>query len=156
MKKDRQGGCWKGREAIWSGPVPLVGDTEEEGELTAQGSSLGSSRILGTLALGSATRKMRPLSWSGNQEGLPEGCRKLRLHLEDTCMDSLTPITVWRQQTENCLGLWLACQDHPSAPPRLYWAPPPVPLAWLLPTKAAAADFIELMHIWKELSPLRS
>ena len=49
---------------------------------------------------------------------------------------------------ENCLGLWLACQDHPSAPPSPYQAPVPAPLApELLSTRAKAAIANEIVPI---------
>lgn len=62
----------KGGEEIFSGPLSLAGDTEEEGVPQAQDPPWGTrglSHILGSPALGHNTRKMSPLSWCESQWG---------------------------------------------------------------------------------------
>ena len=52
------------------GPVPLEGDSEEEGDYTGENSPWGvssSSHILGPPALGSDTGEMSPLGWLEGQ-----------------------------------------------------------------------------------------
>ena len=53
-------------------------------------------------------------------------------------------VTAWRQQIENCLGLWPACQDHPACTtahtglllqPLLLWHYSPKKGSLLLPTR---------------------
>ena len=66
----------------------------------------------------------------------------------------MLPIPAWRQQTDNCWVLWLACQGCPSVPPSLHWAPAPAPSTLVLfPTKVEAAVANEHAYTREGLEP---
>lgn len=76
-----------------------------------------------------------------------------RAHTQ-TC---LLPVTEWRQKIENCLGPYPACQNLPSMPLSLNWAPALALLALAqIPTKAEAAIANESVSTWREQSQLGS
>ena len=71
------------REAIWSGPTHLVGDTDEDRDVTVLGILLEKKRFkphIGHSSLMFSTRNTNLLSWFEDQWGLLEGCKKLRFH----------------------------------------------------------------------------
>ena len=111
-----------------------------------------SSHILGTPALESSPWKMSPLSWFENQWSVRSrdcSCRA-RAHTH------LLPVTVQRQQIENCLRLWPTSQDQTGAYLTPHQVPAPAPLALvLLSTRADAAIAKENAHTRSEWNQLR-
>ncbi|KAJ8776365.1 hypothetical protein J1605_015663 [Eschrichtius robustus] len=66
----------------------------------------------------------------------------------------LLPIPAWRQQTDNCWVLWMACQGCPSVPTSLHWAPAPASSTLVLfPTKVVAAVANEHAHTREGMEP---
>ena len=106
-------------------PMPLPGNTEEEGNITGLRifpGAWGVSCILGTPSLESDTRKMSPLKWFEKQWDIIKGCGKPRLHQWRThTQPCFLPGIALRKQIENCLRPWPIfwnCQSTHHSP---YW-----------------------------------